>query len=62
MENMGCYRVGDGPQWPAIPVDAPLVRQVFAPLVAVLSTNHIGFDPTGPDYGYTGMVLLTATR
>jgi len=62
MENMGCYRIGDGPEWPGIPVDARLVREVFAPLVVDLSTTHIGFDPTGPDYGYTGMVLLTATR
>ena len=62
MENMGCYRIGDGPEWPGIPVDARLVREVFDPLVVDLSTTHIGFDPTGPDYGYTGMVLMTATR
>jgi len=62
MENMGCYRIGDGPEWPGIPVDARLVCEVFAPLVVDLSTTHVGFDPTGPDYGYTGMVLMTATR
>jgi hypothetical protein len=42
MENMGCYRIGDGPNWPAIPVDAALVREVFAPLVVDLSTDHVG--------------------
>jgi hypothetical protein len=62
MENMGCYRIGDGPQWPGIPVDASLVGEAFAPHVVDLSTDHVGFDPTGPDYGYTGMVLMTATR
>lgn len=62
MENMSCYRIGDGPEWPGIPVDARLVREVFDPLVVDLSTTRVGFDPTGPDYGYTGMVLMTATR
>jgi hypothetical protein len=62
MENMGRYRVGDGPQWPGYPVDADKVRTVFEPLVAELETSRVDFDETGPDYGYTGMVLLSATR
>jgi NNMT/PNMT/TEMT family len=62
MENMGCYRIGEGPTWPGIPVDARLVREVFLPVVMDLSTRRVGFDPTRPDYGYTGMVLMAATR
>jgi hypothetical protein len=62
MENMGRYRIGDGPQWPGIPVDQESVREAFAPHVQSLSTTRVDFDTTGPDYGYTGMVLMTATR
>ena len=62
MENMPSYRIGDSPLWPGYPVDAEAVREVFLPLVVDVSTSHVGFDPTGPDYGYTGMVLMTATR
>lgn len=32
------------------------------PLVSELATTRTDFDTTGPDYGYTGMVMLTATR
>lgn len=62
MENMGRYRIGDGPQWPGCPVDATAVAEAFAPVVTELAASRVDFDTTGPDYGYTGMVLLTATR
>lgn len=60
MENMGRYVVGDAPPWPGVPVDSRIVRDTFAPHVAELATTRVDFDETGPDYGYTGMVLLTA--
>jgi hypothetical protein len=60
MENMGRYRIGDGPWWPGIPVDADIIGEVFTPLVSAITLSHVDFDDTGPDYGYTGMVLMTA--
>lgn len=60
MENLGRYRLGDGPQWPHHQVDADDVRAVFAPLTEQLRIDRIDADPTLPDYGYTGMLLLTA--
>ena len=62
MENMGRYQVGQGPQWPGYPVDRGIIETVFMPLVSELATTRTDFDTTGPDYGYTGMVMLTATR
>lgn len=62
MENMGRYRVGGGPQWPGFPVDRQIVEAAFDGLVSELETTRTDFDETGPDYGYTGMVMLTATR
>jgi hypothetical protein len=62
MENMGRYRVGEGPQWPGYRVDRGIAEEVFTPLVSELATSRTDFDATGPDYGYTGMVMLTATR
>jgi hypothetical protein len=62
MENMATYRLGDGSRWPGIPVDAGTVRDTFAPHVTDLAVSRIDTDPTLPDYGYTGMVLLTARR
>ena len=62
MENMGRYQIGTGPQWPGCRVDEGSVRDAFDPLVTTMSTSRVDFDTTGPDYGYTGMVLLTATR
>lgn len=62
MENMGRYQVGTGPQWPGCRVDERSVREVFGPVVAEVSTSRVDFDTTGPDYGYTGMVLMTASR
>lgn len=60
MENMPSYRLGDGSRWPGYPVDGATVRAVFAPEVTRLTMTRIDADPTLPDYGYTGMVLLTA--
>lgn len=62
MENMGRYRIGAGSQWPGIPVDQRIVGEVFTPLVSALELSHVDFDDTGPDYGYTGMVLMTAVK
>jgi hypothetical protein len=62
MENMASYQLGDGSVWPAYPVDGATVRAVFAPHVASLTVTRIDADPALPDYGYTGMVLLTAQR
>lgn len=62
MENMGRYRVGEGPQWPGFPVDQQIVAAAFDGLVGEMETTRIDFDTTGPDYGYTGMVMLTASR
>jgi hypothetical protein len=62
MENMPSYRIGDSPLWPGYPVDADTVREVFAPHTTDLRISRLGSDPTLPDYGDTGMVLLTAVR
>lgn len=62
MENMPTYRLGDGSTWPGYPVDMPKVRATFAPYTRELAVTRIDADPTLPDYGYTGMVLLTARR
>lgn len=60
MENLGRYRLGDGPQWPALPVDGDTIRDVFAEHTDELAISRIDPDPTLPEYGYTGMILLTA--
>lgn len=62
MENMGRYQIGDGPQWPGYKVDTTTVDRVLAPLVSELAVSRIDFDTTGPDYGYSGMIMVTATR
>lgn len=62
MENMPSYRIGDSPLWPGCPVDAATVRAVFAPHTAALRVTRLARDPTLPDYGDTGMVLLRAVR
>jgi len=62
MENLGRYRLGDGPQWPHRPIDAESVRAAFAAETTGLQLSRIDADPTLPDYGYTGMLLLTARR
>jgi hypothetical protein len=62
MENMPTYHLGDGSRWPGYPVDVALVEATFAPDVRELAVTRIDADPTLPDYGYTGMILLTARR
>jgi hypothetical protein len=62
MEGMPSYRLGTGPQWPGLPVDAEQVREVFRPLTDDLVIERIDNDPSLPDYGDTGMILLTARR
>jgi hypothetical protein len=62
MENMGRYHLGDGSTWPGVPVDVGTVTDVFGPLTTELEVTRIDADPTLPDYGYTGMVLMTARR
>ncbi|MFF4255056.1 class I SAM-dependent methyltransferase [Streptomyces sp. NPDC001663] len=61
MENMPTYRIGPASHWPGCPVNPDLVTKVFAPLTRALSIARIDTDPTLPDYGDSGMVLLTAT-
>ena len=60
MENMPTYRIGPASRWPGCPVDPGLVTEVFAPMTRDLSVTRIDSDPTLPDYGDSGMVLLTA--
>ncbi|POX50168.1 methyltransferase [Streptomyces sp. Ru71] len=60
MENLPSYRIGADSHWPACPVDPERVSRVFAPLTEELAVTRIDADPTLPDYGDTGMVLLTA--
>ncbi|MEU3841091.1 class I SAM-dependent methyltransferase [Streptomyces sp. NPDC028635] len=62
MENMPTYRIGRASRWPGCPVDADVVREVFTPWTERLAVTRIDADPTLPDYGDSGMVLLTARR
>ncbi|WP_338015582.1 class I SAM-dependent methyltransferase [Streptomyces sp. CB03234] len=62
MENMPSYHIGAGLVWPAFPVDTAAVRHVFAPYTERLRITRVDKDPTLPDYGDTGMVLLQAVR
>ncbi|MBO1332908.1 class I SAM-dependent methyltransferase [Streptomyces sp. VRA16 Mangrove soil] len=60
MENMPTYRIGAATVWPGCPVDVTAVTSVFAPLTRQLAVTRIDADPTLPDYGDSGMVLLSA--
>jgi hypothetical protein len=62
MENLGAYTIADGPRWPAFPVNADIVHDTFSPMTEDLALDRIDADPTLPDYGYTGMLMLTARR
>ncbi|MET9849470.1 hypothetical protein [Streptomyces ossamyceticus] len=62
MENMPTYRIGVASRWPGCPVDRAIVRRVFAPYTERLRDIRIDADPTVPDYGDTGMVLMRAVR
>ncbi|GAA2472960.1 class I SAM-dependent methyltransferase [Streptomyces longisporus] len=60
MENMPTYRIGPVSRWPGCPVDPDTVTRVFTPMTRDLSVSRVDADPTLPDYGDSGMVLLTA--
>ncbi|MFD3532441.1 class I SAM-dependent methyltransferase [Streptomyces sp. NPDC058664] len=62
MERMPSYRIGAGPVWPACPVDETDLRTVFTPLTAGLRVARLAKDRTLPEYGDTGILLLTARR
>lgn len=63
MENLGRYDLGGGSStWPGLKVDSDMVRAAFAPHTGELAIERIDDDPSLPDYGYTGMVMLTARR
>ncbi|MEU5656687.1 class I SAM-dependent methyltransferase [Streptomyces sp. NPDC047737] len=62
MENMPTYRIGPASQWPGFPVDRALVSEAFAPHAERLAVTRIDADPSLPDYGDSGMLLLTAVR
>ncbi|MFC9272621.1 class I SAM-dependent methyltransferase [Streptomyces zhihengii] len=62
MARMPSYRIGGGPVWPAFPVDTAAVREVFAPHTERLRLTRVPKDPTLPEYGDDGMVLLRASR
>ncbi|GAA2770828.1 methyltransferase [Streptomyces showdoensis] len=62
MERMPSYRIGGGPVWPACPVDETALRAVFAPRTTGLRISRLAKDRTLPEYGDTGVLLLTAER
>jgi hypothetical protein len=62
MENMGRYRIADGPLWPGYPVTRDTVHDVFADETVELVVSRIDADPELPEWGYTGMVLMSARR
>ncbi|MFK0213458.1 MULTISPECIES: class I SAM-dependent methyltransferase [unclassified Streptomyces] len=62
MERMPSYRIGTGPVWPACPVDEHALRSVFAPRTTGLRITRLAKDPTLPEYGDSGVLLLTAER
>ncbi|WP_405851698.1 class I SAM-dependent methyltransferase [Streptomyces sp. NBC_00090] len=62
MERMPSYRIGTGPLWPACPVDGAALRAVFAPRTTDLRIERLAKDRTLPEYGDTGVLLLSAVR
>ncbi|MEV8585610.1 class I SAM-dependent methyltransferase [Streptomyces sp. NPDC051180] len=62
MERMPSYRIGTGPVWPACPVDGTVLHEVFAPRTTGLRIVRLAKDLTLPEYGDTGVLLLTAER
>ncbi|MEU7028380.1 class I SAM-dependent methyltransferase [Streptomyces sp. NPDC046275] len=62
MEHMPSYRIGTGPVWPACPVDEVALRAVFTPRTTGLRISRLAKDRTLPEYGDTGILLLTARR
>ncbi|MEU4488471.1 class I SAM-dependent methyltransferase [Streptomyces purpurascens] len=59
MENLPTHRIGPASHWPGCPVNPTTVTEVFTPLTRDLDVTHIDTDRTLPDYGDSGMVLLT---
>jgi hypothetical protein len=45
-----------------VPVDVEKIGEAFAPYTVDLAVRRIDADPDLPDWGYTGMVLLSARR
>ena len=62
MENMARYRFGDGSEWPGCPIVCDVLHDEFEPFTERLTISRLDPDTTLPDYGYTGMLLLTAQR
>ncbi|WP_327378045.1 class I SAM-dependent methyltransferase [Streptomyces sp. NBC_01216] len=62
MAGMPSYRIGQGPLWPACPVDEPALRAVFGPHTTALRVTRLAKDRTLPEYGDDGVLLLTARR
>jgi hypothetical protein len=63
MENMGRYYLGEGAPWPGRPVDAGVIREVFAPYTEDLVVTRVDADPVPPpEYRHTGVVLMSARR
>ena len=64
MENMARYGLGATSQWPGCPIDSDDVIEIFGPHVEHLRVSRIDADPDLPGYygGYTGMIMLTASR
>jgi hypothetical protein len=62
MENLPSYRLSQGQQWPGFPVDVEAVRRAFAEHTEALAIDRLDADPTLPDYGDSGIILLTARR
>jgi hypothetical protein len=59
---MSEYGLGDGSRWPGYPVDIDRVADAFEAIADDLVLDRIDADETLPDYGYTGMVLVTGRR
>ncbi|WP_329625086.1 class I SAM-dependent methyltransferase [Streptomyces sp. NBC_01255] len=62
MERMPSYRIGEGPVWPACPVDGAALQAVFGPRTTGLRIERLAKDRTLPEYGDTGVLLMTALR
>jgi hypothetical protein len=58
MENMPTHRIGPASRRPGCPVNPEIITEVFTPLTHALAVTRIDADPTLPDYGHSGMVLL----
>jgi hypothetical protein len=63
MENLASYQLGDAPRlWPGYAVDTDKVREAFGGYTEDLMIERIESDPTLPEYGDSGMIMLTARR